>query len=80
MAVTYSRSGNTLTVTITESVADLVANTRATRQDRIVTALGRCDEQLRAMIESVSGTQTIDDQIAALQARKAALPTPPANF
>ena len=80
MTVNYSRSGNTLTVTITQDVSDLVAKSQATKRDRVVTALNRCQDQLRDFVEAADGTSAIDDQITALQAKKAALPNPPANF
>ena len=80
MAVTMSRSDDTLTVTVTQDVNDLVSNTTATRNDKIVTALNRCMGQLHKAVQAQPGTTELDVRIASLQAERAALPSPILSF
>lgn len=77
MAVSWNRVGATLTLTVTENVADLAGGT-LTKQQKIDEALRRCSAQIGLLIESNGAT--IDAEISRLQAVKAALPAVPANF
>ena len=81
MAVTVNRVGNTLTVTVTQDVADLVANTNASKDDKIATALGRVVDQVQKQAAAHRGEAAdMSRRIAELQAEAAKLPAKITTF
>lgn len=55
MAVTYSRSGGTLTVTVTQDVADIVSATGLSAAEKRTQALRRCDAEIDAEAAAAVG-------------------------
>jgi hypothetical protein len=78
--VTPTRNTTTFRVQVDVDVTDLVANTTASKRDKVVTSLQRCQAALADFIVAQDGTTAIDTQIAALTAQKAAMPAPVASF